>query len=61
MQRDMFPWYWGVLYFVIYIATSPSWRDRKADRGQDDHQNKGGQEDGSPIDMSQAFTRNILR
>jgi len=62
MQRDMFPWYWGVLYFVIYIAYFTLLEGSKGQTvGKMITKIKVVREDGSPIDMSQAFTRNILR
>ena len=62
MQRDMFPWYWGVLYFEIYIAYFTLLEGSKGQTvGKMITKIKVVREDGSPIDMSQAFTRNILR
>jgi uncharacterized RDD family membrane protein YckC len=62
MQRDMFPWYWGVLYFVIYITYFTLLEGSKGQTvGKMITKIKVVREDGSPIDMSQAFTRNILR
>ena len=62
MQRDMFPWYWGVLYFAIYIAYFTLLEGSKGQTvGKMITKIKVVREDGSPIDMSQAFTRNFLR
>ena len=62
MQGDMFPWYWGVLYFAIYIAYFTLLEGSKGQTvGKMITKIKVVREDGSPIDMSQAFTRNILR
>ena len=53
MQRDMFPWYWGVLYFVIYIAYFTLLEGSKGQTvGKMITKIKVVREDGSPIDMS---------
>ncbi len=62
MQGEMIPWYWGLLYFVIYIAYFTILEGSKGQTvGKMITRIKVVREDGRPIDMNQAFTRNFLR
>ena len=62
MQSDMIPWYWGLFTFIIYIAYYTILEGSKGQTvGKMVTRIKVVREDGRPIDMSQAFKRNILR
>lgn len=62
MQSDMIPWYWGLFTFIIYIAYFTILEGSKGQTvGKMVTRIKVVREDGRPIDMSQAFKRNILR
>lgn len=62
LQEDMIPWYWGVFFFVVYIGYYTYLEGSKGQTvGKMITKIKVVREDGSPIDMNQAFTRNILR
>lgn len=56
------PWSWGLFYFIFYIGY---YTYLEGSRGQTIGKMitkiKVVREDGKPIDMNQAFTRNILR
>jgi len=62
MERGTVPWSWGIFSFIFYIAY---YTYLEGSRGQTIGKMitriKVVREDGMPIDMSQAFTRNILR
>jgi len=62
MERGTAPWSWGLFYFIFYIGY---YTYLEGSRGQTIGKMitkiKVVREDGKPIDMSQAFTRNILR
>jgi uncharacterized RDD family membrane protein YckC len=61
-ESGMVLWFWGLFYFVFYIGY---YTYLEGSRGQTIGKMitkiKVVREDGSPIDMNQAFTRNILR
>ncbi len=58
----MVPWWIGVLYFIIYIGYYTYLEGSKGQTiGKMITKIKVVREDGKPIDMNQAFTRNILR
>ena len=61
-ERGTMPWSWGLFYFVFYIGY---YTYLEGSRGQTIGKMitkiKVVREDGKPIDMNQAFTRNILR
>ena len=61
-ERGMVPWFWGFFYFIFYIGY---YTYLEGSRGQTIGKMitkiKVVREDGKPIDMNQAFTRNILR
>ena len=62
MHGDLVPWYWGLFYFVIYIAYFTILEGSKGQTvGKMITKIKVVREDGRPIDMNQAFTRNFLR
>jgi uncharacterized RDD family membrane protein YckC len=62
MESGTAPWYWGVFSFIIYLAY---YTYLEGSRGQTIGKMitriKVVREDGRPIDMNQALTRNILR
>jgi uncharacterized RDD family membrane protein YckC len=62
MERGTAPWYWGIFSFIIYIGY---YTYLEGSRGQTIGKMitriKVVREDGRPIDMNQALTRNILR
>jgi len=62
MERGEAPWSWGLFSFILYIGY---YTYLEGSRGQTIGKMitkiKVVREDGSPIDMNQAFTRNILR
>jgi uncharacterized RDD family membrane protein YckC len=62
MESGTAPWYWGVFSFIIYIGY---YTYLEGSRGQTIGKMitriKVVREDGRPIDMNQALTRNILR
>jgi len=62
MERGAAPWSWGLFSFILYIGY---YTYLEGSRGQTIGKMitriKVVREDGSPIDMNQAFTRNILR
>jgi uncharacterized RDD family membrane protein YckC len=62
MERGAMPWSWGLFYFIFYIGY---YTYLEGSRGQTIGKMitkiKVVREDGKPIDMNQAFTRNILR
>jgi uncharacterized RDD family membrane protein YckC len=62
MERGTMPWSWGLFYFIFYIGY---YTYLEGSRGQTIGKMitkiKVVREDGKPIDMNQAFTRNILR
>ena len=62
MKHGMIPWTWAALSFAFYIAY---YTYLEGTRGQTIGKMmikiKVVKEDGNPIDMNQAFTRNILR
>jgi uncharacterized RDD family membrane protein YckC len=61
-MHGMGPWYWGLLSFIFYIGY---YTYLEGSRGQTIGKMvtkiKVVREDGKPIDMNQAFKRNILR
>ena len=62
MERGMVPWWIGVFYFIIYIGYYTYLEGSKGQTiGKMITKIKVVREDGKPIDMNQAFTRNILR
>ena len=62
MRHGMIPWTWGLLSFALYIAYYTYLEGTKGQTiGKMITKIKVVREDGSPIDMNQAFTRNILR
>ncbi len=62
MERGMVPWWLGLLYFIIYIAYFTYLEGSRGQTiGKMITKIKVVREDGKPIDMNQAFTRNILR
>jgi uncharacterized RDD family membrane protein YckC len=62
MARGMVPWWLGVLDFIIYIAYFTYLEGSRGQTvGKMITKIKVVREDGKPIDMNQAFTRNILR
>lgn len=62
VRNDMMPWYLGLISFAFYIAY---YTYLEGSRGQTIGKMitkiKVVREDGKPIDMNQAFKRNILR
>ena len=62
MEQGAAPWSWGLFSFILYIGY---YTYLEGSRGQTIGKMitriKVVREDGSPIDMNQAFTRNILR
>lgn len=62
MTQRMVPWWIGLLYFVIYIGYFTILEGSKGQTiGKMVTKIKVVREDGGPIDMNQALTRNILR
>lgn len=62
MTQKMVPWWIGLLYFVIYIGYFTLLEGSKGQTiGKMVTKIKVVREDGKPIDMNQALTRNILR
>jgi len=62
MERGMVPWWLGLLYFIIYIGYFAYLEGSRGQTiGKMITKIKVVREDGKPIDMNQAFTRNILR
>src|SRR5512139_2077353 len=62
MRHGMIPWTWGLLSFALYIAYYTYLEGTRGQTiGKMITKIKVVREDGSPIDMNQAFTRNILR
>ena len=62
MRHGMIPWSWGLLSFAFYIAYYAYLEGTRGQTiGKMITKIKVVREDGSPIDMNQAFTRNILR
>ena len=62
MRHGMIPWTWGLLSFALYIAYYTYLEGTRGQTiGKTITKIKVVREDGSPIDMNQAFTRNILR
>ena len=62
MARGMIPWWLGILDFIIYIAYFTYLEGSQGQTiGKMITKIKVVREDGKPIDMNQAFTRNILR
>ncbi|MCX6678793.1 MAG: RDD family protein [Methanothrix sp.] len=62
MTQKMVPWWIGLLYFVIYIGYFTLLEGSKGQTiGKMATKIKVVREDGKPIDMNQALTRNILR
>jgi uncharacterized RDD family membrane protein YckC len=62
MTQKMVPWWIGLLYFVIYIGYFAYLEGSKGQTiGKMVTKIKVVREDGMPIDMNQALTRNILR
>lgn len=60
--RGMVPWFWGLFYFAFYIGYYTYLEGSNGQTiGKMVTRIKVVREDGSPIDMNQAFTRNILR
>ncbi len=60
--REMVPWYWGLFYFIIFIGYFTYLEGSRGQTvGKMITKIKVVREDGKPIDMSQAFIRNILR
>lgn len=58
----MVPWWLGLLYFIIYIGYFAYLEGSRGQTiGKMITKIKVVREDGKPIDMNQAFTRNILR
>jgi uncharacterized RDD family membrane protein YckC len=62
MTQRIVPWWIGLLYFVIYIGYFTYLEGSKGQTiGKMVTRIKVVREDGMPIDMNQALTRNILR
>ena len=62
VESDMLPWYWPILFLVVYIGYFTYLEGSKGQTvGKMITRIKVVREDGSPIDMNQAFTRNFLR
>ncbi len=62
MSQRMVPWWIGLLYFVIYVGYFTLLEGTKGQTiGKMITKIKVVREDGEPIDMNQALTRNILR
>jgi uncharacterized RDD family membrane protein YckC len=62
MRHGIVPWYWGLLSFAFYIAYYTYLEGTKGQTiGKMITKIKVVGEDGKPIDMNQAFKRNILR
>jgi uncharacterized RDD family membrane protein YckC len=62
MTQKMVPWWIGLLYFVIYIGYFTLLEGSKGQTiGKMVTKIKVVREDGKPIDMNQAMTRNLLR
>ena len=62
MEREMVPWWVGLLYFVIYIGYYTYLEGTRGQTiGKMITKIKVIREDGKPIDMNQALIRNILR
>lgn len=62
MENEMVPWYWGLIYFIIYIGYYTYLEGTRGQTvGKMITRIKVVREDGGRIDMGQAFTRNILR
>jgi len=62
MEHGVMPWWIGLLYFIIYIGYYSYLEGSKGQTiGKMIMKIKVVREDGKPIDMNQALTRNILR
>jgi len=62
MGREPIPWWLGALYFIIYVGYFTYLEgSRGQTAGKMITKIRVVREDGGPIDMNQAFTRNILR
>lgn len=62
MTQEMVPWWIGLLYFVIYMGYFALMEGSRGQTiGKMITKIKVVREDGKPIDMNQALTRNILR
>jgi uncharacterized RDD family membrane protein YckC len=60
--KGMIPWWLGLIYFIIYIGYYTYLEGSQGQTiGKMITKIKVVREDGKPIDMNQAFTRNILR
>jgi len=60
--KGMIPWWLGLIYFIIYIGYYTYLEGLQGQTiGKMVTKIKVVREDGKPIDMNQAFTRNILR
>jgi uncharacterized RDD family membrane protein YckC len=60
--KGMIPWWLGLIYFIIYIGYYTYLEGLQGQTiGKMITKIKVVREDGKPIDMNQAFTRNILR
>ncbi|MDM7934481.1 MAG: RDD family protein [Methanothrix sp.] len=56
------PWWWGLVSFILYIGYYTYLEGSRGQTiGKMAMKIRVVREDGSPIDMTQAFTRNILR
>ena len=62
MEGGMVPWYWGLLSFIFYIGYFTYLEGSRGQTiGKMITRIKVVREDNTPIDMNQAFKRNILR
>ena len=62
MEHGSVPWFWGLFYFVFYIGYFTYLEGSKGQTvGKKITKIKVVSENGKPIDMNQAFIRNILR